>query len=464
MPIGAAIKWPKLRRLVQALLSLSLAISLEIALSARFAWLYSHAEKWDTPAQMPTLILCELPLLLCLLLLVTGESSKRAVRSAGMAFGIALSFCAIVLPLGCDAAFTAWENLHGDLAAFQQFLPVCVIASVWMLAVAWRHGKGQRSAFAVSVGCGIGCFVLVALLLNFASVYGSGEEKEKARYELTPIRPEFHIIRVAGCLIRHHSLHPDEGFPSSLSDIKPDWNCEPEISDPWAMHGYWILYFPVDRSSNGFQDFRVGAILPEQSRLVSAADKRGEVLRFTGPSQNRGHFEVDTVEADGNSSFLALFTLRDTVKTYMSAHDPANAPSSLDGVVDLLQWSRRCEEEGTTPQDRVIGRGGTGFCYTISYFPPSASPDANFALSVQCINYGDGCLRSYFLDYDGKIHATSELRAATAQDAELLPCEAAAARYSSICNDPVWTASERPSERTFLQAKVLYLIHSTNWW
>ena len=66
--------------------------------SARFAWLYSHAET-DTPPPALALFLCELPLVFCVLPFITHESSKLSVRAAGMVFGTALSFCPLLLPL-----------------------------------------------------------------------------------------------------------------------------------------------------------------------------------------------------------------------------------------------------------------------------------------------------------------------------------------------------------------------------
>jgi hypothetical protein len=159
---------------------------------------------------------------------------------------------------------------------------------------------------------------------------------------------------------------------------------------------------------------------------------------------------------------MNLLGLQGIVRSYMAAHDPSNAPLAIDGIVDPKLLTGACNGEEGTSTDRVIGRPGTGNCYAVTYFAPSATAADSFAISLQCISYGNGCLRSYFLDYDGMIHATPEPRAATDQDPGLLPCEAALP-HSVDCRDPVWTPSAQPSPFTFMRAKLAYMIHSTNW-
>ncbi len=447
-----------LPRVVRTVFSLRLVIGLGIVVSARFAWLFSHAEKWDTPTAMPALILCELPMAFCLLALTAGQESKRTLRSAGIAFGTVACFCVIWLPVAFDANLTAWQDRGGYLAALDKFLWFCLAYAGWTLVVSWRCGKGQRQAFGIYVLIGVSCFVLVFFLINAAAVKGSGEAKEKMRFQQPTPHSDSHIRAVAACLIRHHFLHPDEGFPSSLADIQPDWNCDWKLRDPWALYKYWIYYSPVDHSPGGYQDFRVASIFTDNSAwLVSAADNRGDVIELQGAGlsaaeRKRRELPLRTVDAD--TILHTLLLVRDDVKGYMETHDPANAPLSLDGVIDPQKLSSFCDDAGN-PKDRVIGRGY--LCFNIAYFPPTATPAQTFAISLQCVSYGDGCLRSYFLDFDGTIHATSEPRAATNQDPGLLPCEASQSR-SIVCNDPVWISGQI-SQWTFMRAKFLSVLH-----
>jgi hypothetical protein len=72
--------------------------------------------------------------------------------------------------------------------------------------------------------------------------------------------------------------------------------------------------------------------------------------------------------------------------------------------------------------------------YVFHYLGPKAGNPSRFALSVQCQSYGQNCLRSYFLNYDGIVHATGEGREATANDPPALECE----ESDSPCKDVVW--------------------------
>lgn len=462
MPNGTATSGFNPRRFVRFPSLLRLGIWVGIVLSAIFAWLYSHTEKWDTPAPLPTLIICELPMLACIAALRTGETSKRNLRVAGISFGVALSFCLLSLPMACAAEFTDWGNHGGYLAAFAAFLLPCLAFSFWLLVVTWRFAKGQEG-FVTCALAGIGCVVLVCCLINATEVRGSGEAKANARFQhLTP-HPDSHVGAIAACLIRHHILHPDEGFPSSLEDIPSDWNCASNLRDPWALQKYWIYYFPVEPSPRGFQDFRIASIFTDDSAwLVAAADKRGEVLQLQGAGLSiaeRKKREIPLRTVDGEGILWMLFNVRDAVKTYMNGHDVNNAPQSLDGIIDFGKLPSSCHD-GENPQDIVVGQGD--LCYDLRYLPPRKTPMSEFAISLQCVSYGNGCVRSYFLDYGGTIHATAEPRAATNEDLGLLQCEISHGSGQQ-CDDPVWAASGGIPQWAFTRAKLLSIMHSATW-
>jgi hypothetical protein len=147
-----------------------LAIGVGMVASSRFAWLYSHAET-DTSPPALALFLCELPFLFCLFPFITGETPKRNIKSAGMLFGTALSFCPVLLPLQLDAQLTAWGR-RGYLAELASFLPVCFIAAMCMLAVSWSYRRADRTEFMASAKKGVLGFLLVSLLFLLASVWG----------------------------------------------------------------------------------------------------------------------------------------------------------------------------------------------------------------------------------------------------------------------------------------------------
>lgn len=145
-----------------------LAIGVGMIASARFGWLYSHAET-DTPPPALALCLCELPFVFCLLPFFNGESSKGSVRSAGMVFGTVLCFCPLLLPMELGAQFEAWGR-PGYLAELARFLPVCFLTALLMLGVSWRCGKGERTEFIASAKRGILGFLFVSLLAVLASL------------------------------------------------------------------------------------------------------------------------------------------------------------------------------------------------------------------------------------------------------------------------------------------------------
>lgn len=145
-----------------------LVIGVGIVASARLAWLYSHAET-DTPAPALALCLYELPFVFCLLPFFNSESSKRSVRSAGMVFGSALSFCPLLLILEFGVNLEAFGR-GGYVAELARFLPVCLITALCMLGVSWRCGKGDRAEFIASAKRGILGFLFASLLVVLASL------------------------------------------------------------------------------------------------------------------------------------------------------------------------------------------------------------------------------------------------------------------------------------------------------
>jgi hypothetical protein len=72
--------------------------------------------------------------------------------------------------------------------------------------------------------------------------------------------------------------------------------------------------------------------------------------------------------------------------------------------------------------------------FVLYYLAPQSRSSHRFALSAQCQSYGENCLRSYFLDYVGTLHATGEPRQANANDPPALDCEGS----DLPCKDVVW--------------------------
>jgi hypothetical protein len=460
--VNAVDKLPGFPSFVRSLRAFKSALIVAIILSARFAWLLNHAEKWDTPSAVPLVFLCELPLAIALIALRSGSARERAVRSAGIAFGAALTFAVIIPPLLFLTMMSIWEfaGTYRGLVAFEKFLPVCLISALWLLVCAFSQRNDNRHAFLKSAGVGVACIVFALALMAAASVPGSAEVKSKKAHQSAAFSGEMHVRAVAACLIRHQFLHPEQGFPSSLSNIGSEWNCDPKLADPWAFPGYWMLYSVViDPSSHRAVDFRVQAIPLERGEWA-AADRRGEVLQFTSVGENAVRKKpVNTsgrpyvMAVDPHEILPVVYDVQNSVREYMRAHDPTRAPSSLAGLFERQQSGSFCDNDD--PKQRLVEAETGRVCDKIDYFPPASESADSFAVSVACTSYGQECIRSYFLDYEGTVHATSEPRAATARDPILLPCETV-----QVCDDPVWTPDAQPSGWTVFKANFLYSIHS----
>jgi len=416
-----------------------------------------HAEKWDMPPLMPLLILGELPLVTAAMFLARSKSREGVLRGAGLAFGAALAYLILAPLLYLRVGASIWDTgeAYRYLVALRGFIPISFLGGLWLLASASRQRGEDRVAFNVSVGVTIGYAVLALLLMGGLSVAGSGVVKEKKNFEApVTVLPVPQVRALTACLIRRQFAHPEDGFPSSLKAIGSDWNCDMEVADPGIFPKFWIFYSPVkDPTTHRITDFRIQAVPadPVNKGMFATApvvsDGRGAILSFP-PRQ--------TIDA-GDSPSLSVYVVRDRILEIMRTDRSGRAPLSLQEFQNGKQGTRfTCDDLQAVNGRRITI--GQRFCYSIAYFPPPEIPDS-FAISAQCRTYGDGCLRSYFLDYDGIFHATSEPRPATAQDPALLSCEAA-----MVCHDPIWTDSEQPSDWMFFKAKIRYLIYSTNWW
>jgi hypothetical protein len=108
--------------------------------------------------------------------------------------------------------------------------------------------------------------------------------------------------------------------------------------------------------------------------------------------------------------------LKRNVEKYIKDKNDGMAPAALnaEAIGSLGHEMPSIEDDGMRLETSD---------YETPYFPPHAGSAKEFALSAQCKSYGSNCLRSYFADYDGSIHATSEPRQATAGDPLAVRCE-----------------------------------------
>jgi hypothetical protein len=126
-------------------------------------------------------------------------------------------------------------------------------------------------------------------------------------------------------------------------------------------------------------------------------------------------------------SYSQINPLKLNIDLYIKNKGAGLAPATLNAdAIGYLGYEEPIIEDGGT---RMETRD-----FETLYLPPKTGNANRFAISVRCKSYGQNCLRSYFADYDGTVHATGEPRQATAADPAPLLCE----KVTAECEDVIW--------------------------
>ena len=235
------------------------------------------------------------------------------------------------------------------------------------------------------------------------------------------------ITSLAVCLETNHSANPSAGYPSSLDPPPADWTCPTKFATD-AVPGFTLSYTPLTHAKNRrVTDFHLAAfpLSVDVSSRAFMVDSRGisfaEFVLGTS-SQYVGAFTTER-------RLSQIDPLKKNIESYLKDHGLAAAPDALNAEIvgtDFGFEVPRVEANGMRLRTKNFVTG---------YFPPKAGDPNRFALSVQCQSYGQNCLRSYFLDYDGVVHGTGEPREATADDPPALECE----QRDGPCKDVGWS-------------------------
>jgi len=363
------------------------------------------------------------PFLTCLFLLFS-QGDKSIARGAGLACGLFGAFLfaspyalvAIFLALGFGGPSHQW-------GAAGLGLLLMMAISVWIVWWGWKIGKIHRKAFGTAMG-----LTLVYLFVGF-QFFRFGDLWARRRGEMELYLPATlarqRLVALSACLIRNHMLHPDAGFPTSLDPAPTNWNCNAKFAVD-AVTEFTFGYFPVTDETGQVVDFELTAVPREKgvrNRVPLMTDKRGIVFVYTQwEIENGGPPRIIIFPSDQTESQIDW--IRGNVRSYMKNKSGGAAPAALTeelvGAVnpDLQDGGMRLETRD----------------FQIRYFAAKAEDRSGFALSSRCKSYGVNCLRSYYLDYHGVIHATGEPRDATAEDFSVLRCEL----IQSVCEDMEW--------------------------
>ena len=206
-----------------------------------------------------------------------------------------------------------------------------------------------------------------------------------------------------------------------------DWNCETKFATD-AVPEFTLNYEPQkDAASRRVTDFQLTAMPGKKGirgREPLLIDSRGVVFVDYPWETEDVTAKVMVMPSDFSNSQIDL--LRLNLDRYIEDKGNGLAPATLNAEIGGAGYETPIGEGGRT---RLEARD-----YTTLYWPPKAGDPSRFAISAQCKRYGEICLRSYFTDYDGSLHATGEPRQATADDPAPPRCE----KGASECEDMIW--------------------------
>jgi len=354
---------------------------------------------------------------------------------AGVAGGLFL-FILMLSPamlLGSLVAFGMSSAPSGGEGAIS--LLGLIAASIWVAKTAKGMKDLHRTAFL------IGLFATVVYLTSGLQFIRNAEyrwdrqaNQQKTEAVVEQMKPAANaqgtITSLAVCLETNHSANPSAGYPSSLDPPPAGWTCPTKFATG-ALAGFTLSYTPLTHAKNRrATDFHLAAfpLSVDASSRAFMVDSRG--ISF-------GEFALGT-----SSQYIGAFTgerrlsqidqVKKNIESYLKDHGLAATPDALNAEIvgtDFGFEIPTVEDNGMLLRTKV---------FVTRYFPPQAGGPNRFALSAQCQRYGQICLRSYFLDYDGVIHGTGEPRQATADDPPALECE----QRDGPCEDVGWSIDQ----------------------
>ena len=367
--------------------------------------------------------------------------SRREPKSIATGAGVACAFFGafvLVSPYAFMAMFmfvgmSGWNGPpdRGLMAAGVTLL-VYMVVSLWIVWSAFKIGKTQWNAFGMAVGATAFYLYFGFQSLSLTAYTGQrGARQKKVQAEMDLYKPAIlgreTILGLTACLVQNHMQHPEAEYPASLNPPGADWTCQTKFATD-AVPEFTLNYEPQKDAATGrVTDFRLTA-MPDRKgirgREPLLIDSRGIVFVDYPWEMENVTAKVMVMPSDLSNSQMDL--LRLNLDRCIKEKWNGLAPATLSAEIGGSGYETPIIEDGRT---RLEARD-----YETLYFPPRAGDPNRFALSAQCKRYGEICLRSYFVDYDGSFHATGEPRQATADDPAPPLCE----KISGECEDLIW--------------------------
>ena len=368
--------------------------------------------------------------------------SAREQTSIASGAGVACAFFGaflLVSPYAFPVMFlfvgmSGWNSKPDKgIEAAALTLLVYMVVSLWIVWSAFRIGKIQWGAFGTALGAT--ALYLYLGFQSFSLTASRGQqhaEQKRARAEMDVYKPAMlarqRIVSLTACLLKNHMLHPDAGYPPSIDPLPPGYTCDPSLpTDP--IPEFTFTYGPqTDLANNRISDFQLTAMPGQKGvrgREPMMIDSLGIV--FVDYPWEMENVTPKVMVQEGDFFYLQIDALKRNIEQYMKDKSNGLAPATLnaEAIGSLGHEMPTIEDGGTRLETRD---------FEMLYLPPKPGDPKRFAISVQCKSYAQICLRSYFADYDGSIHATAEPRQATADDPAVFRCE----KFFGECEDVIW--------------------------
>ncbi len=373
------------------------------------------------------------PYLVAFVLAAWGNTKELRAAGAGIALVLFGGFV-LISPAALMMIFL-WAGLSRNpmLGASLVVVVLLMANSVWIVWSALRQRKNSPGALAAGA-CATAIYLFVGFpalrLKEFRAQQHAESIHAAATLDYYSAFAKAHnaVALLAGCLIQQQASQPKSEFPGSLSEIPQGPGCDNTLAKPGAIPYYTLTYAPQRDSSGRIDDFQLSAI-PIQKGLDRVnpilCDKRGTIFVYERWfAMDQGEKLVPLIVVEPNDFTASqLFTLRNQINAFIKSSAGANAPSSLSQIVPPT-----ADGQTTDPGSQKAGP------YILKYLPPRKNDPSRYAISATCQNYTDACMRSFLLDYDGRIRQTAEARPATSQDPLLADCD----KFGQTCRDVEW--------------------------
>lgn len=369
-------------------------------------------------------------------LLILWRLSVRPADPIGLGLAIACGVLATLLlvwfvvgmamvkemaPLNLIVGLLFWHVTLLTAAFVFVPLQLKLISSAYTALAA--SGMGRTSG---TIGLGMAAIVVYAVLATGAlRPLGDGTAKAARRSEYSETAATGHLLTLYRCLWREAGPGAVNGFPESEEALRARgtdcWN--PAIAPGGSAYGthYDFRYVPGPRESDGV--IRSFAIATKKRNRAGAwtdsfyLDHMGIIRRSV---ERWATAETDRIESFKRSVIPDLLGVLDAYHDVHGAYPVRMLPLAekdkagpYDLVLSDASMSTRSVSagpEGTTVIERHDAR--------VVYTPILAAKGGATAFTITVRGEYNSIrdLRSYFVDVDGRIHATGENRDATAAD------------------------------------------------